>query len=381
MPIDTKTYVGLSLLLLTFNAGSTVLNQATLQSDNSMTYSPFVTAATTEFIKLLVAGCLLSRDIFNSKGTTNGKINNHPDTVVMPTSPSFIIKYAVPGLLYAVCNVLNYVVVSMVGSTNYQLLNNMKIITTAVIYRLVLGREIKMIQWTAIMLLAVAMCVSALQNCPKPIVPGTNEPPLRMTAGIVTMILVSCLSSLAGVYNEKLIKGTEANVWYQNVLLYIWTFSFCIGKQLLSSEDATTRTESDATGGDANGIFHGFTFVLWLVILMKAFYGQVVGLVFKYADNILKVYASSMSVIVSAVLCWMFLGIPLTGSSIVAGVLVIIATMLYYNYKNLMMTDTETCSACMSMLPCGSSGSRLPHSYAPVEQNDKKDDDSNAGQA
>jgi hypothetical protein len=134
-------------------------------------------------------------------------------------------------------------------------------------------------------------------------------------------------------------------------------------------------------GGDANGIFHGFTFVLWLVILMKAFYGQVVGLVFKYADNILKVYASSMSVIVSAVLCWMFLGIPLTGSSIVAGVLVIIATMLYYNYKNLMMTDTETCSACMSMLPCGSSSSRLPQSYAPVEQNDKKDDDSNAGQA
>ena len=127
------------------------------------------------------------------------------------------------------------------------------------------------------------------------------------------------------------------------------------------------------------GLVKLITFVLWLVILMKAFYGQVVGLVFKYADNILKVYASSMSVIVSAVLCWMFLGIPLTGSSIVAGVLVIIATMLYYNYKNLMMTDTETCSACMSMLPCGSS--RLPHSYAPVEQNDKKDDDSNAGQA
>ena len=42
----------------------------------------------------------------------------------------FVLKYAVPGLLYAICNVLNYVVVSMVGSTNYQLLNNMKIVTT-----------------------------------------------------------------------------------------------------------------------------------------------------------------------------------------------------------------------------------------------------------
>ena len=319
----------------------------------------------------MIAGCLLSRDIFNSKGTTNGNghTESNPDTVVMPTSSSFILKYALPGLLYAVCNVLNYVVVSMVGSTNYQLLNNMKIITTAVIYRLVLGREIRMIQWMAIMLLAVAMCVSALQNCPKPIVPGTNEPPLRMTAGILSMILVSCLSSLAGVYNEKLIKGTEANVWYQNVLLYIWTFSFCIGKRLLFSQEATNTTGN-------GGLFQGFTFVLWLVIVLKAVYGQIVGLVFKYANNILKVYASSMSVIVSAILCYIFLGTPLTGSSIVAGVLVIIATMLYYSYNTLLKTDTETCSAWMSMLKC----SKLQQSYALVEQNDKKDDDSNTGQ-
>ena len=358
-PINTNTYIGLSLLLLTFNAGSTVLNQATLQSDNSMTYSPFVTAATTEFIKLLVAGCLLYRDIANSKPASTA------DTVIMPKEPMFIIKYAIPGLLYAICNVLNYVVVSMVGSTNYQLLNNMKIITTAVIYRLTLGREIKMIQWTAILLLTLAMCVAALQNCPTPHVPGVEAPPLRMTAGVLSMIVVSCLSSLAGVYNEKLIKGSNANVWYQNVLLYMWTFSFCIGKNVVWPEES-----AGTTGGAGGGLFQGFTVVLWMVIFMKAFYGQVVGLVFKYADNILKVYASSMSVIVSAVLCYIFLGTPLTGSSVVAGVLVMIATVLYYNYDGLLKTDTEVYTSIKTRCPCVTHPP--PQSYAPVSGEDNR---------
>ena len=35
----------------------------------------------------------------------------------------------------------------------------------------------------------------------------------QMATGITTMIFVSCLSSMAGVYNEKLVKGTKANVW------------------------------------------------------------------------------------------------------------------------------------------------------------------------
>lgn len=350
--INSKVYLGLSLLLLTFNAGSTVLNQATLKSDNSMAYSPFVTAATTEFVKLLVAACLLYRDYSNSDSAK-------PDSVIiMPTQPLFVIKYAVPGLLYAVCNVLNYVVVSMVGSTNYQLLNNMKIVTTAIIYRLTLGREIKMIQWTAIMLLTLAMCVAALQSCPKSSTDGSKDPPLRMTAGILSMIFVSCLSSLAGVYNEKLIKGSIANVWYQNVLLYVWTFSFCIGKNIISPE-----VSKDDGGHNDGGLFQGFTFVLWLVILMKAFYGQVVGLVFKYADNILKVYASSMSVIVSAILCYVFLGTPLTGASVVAGILVVIATLLYYNYNALLKNDSEVYHSVVSSLPCSSG-----QSYSPISK-------------
>ena len=134
-----------------------------------------------------------------------------------------------------------------------------------------------------------------------------------MTAGVLSMIFVSCLSSIAGVYNEKIIKNTPANLWYQNVLLYIWTFSFCIAKNVFSASSKSGSSSSNGLIDTEQGMFHGFTTLLWIVILMKAFYGQVVGLVFKYADNILKVYASSMSVIVSGKI-YFFVIFPSTNS-------------------------------------------------------------------
>ena len=70
---SVHVYLGLSLLLLTFNAGSTVLNQASLKDDNSMAYSPYVCAATTEFIKLIVAVLLLSKDLCTAPSSSLNK--------------------------------------------------------------------------------------------------------------------------------------------------------------------------------------------------------------------------------------------------------------------------------------------------------------------
>ena len=53
---------------------------------------------------------------------------------------SAVIKFAVPGILYAISNTMTNIVVEQVGSTNYQLLNNMKIPVMAIMYRVVLSR-------------------------------------------------------------------------------------------------------------------------------------------------------------------------------------------------------------------------------------------------
>ena len=89
--MNLHVYLGLSLLLLTFNAGSTVLNQA---ADAQGDFSPYVSAATTEFIKLVVAALLLSKDWCSSKkpiikiDQNNHSQNKEDDNaLIMPTSP------------------------------------------------------------------------------------------------------------------------------------------------------------------------------------------------------------------------------------------------------------------------------------------------------
>ena len=52
-----------------------------------------------------------------------------------------------------------------------------------------------------------------------------------------------------------------------------------------------------------NGFFFGYNMLVISVILLQAVGGLVVAVVVKYADNILKGFASSFSIITSCVLC------------------------------------------------------------------------------
>lgn len=356
----------LGALLLLFNAGSTVFNQiAILENGGHMAWSPAISASTTEGLKLLVAIVFLVRSIITSKIEKDGK-----SSIYMPTNLKFCLRYAAPGLLYALCNVLNYTAVEYIGSTNYQLFNNIKIITTAVAYRLVLGRSLKVYQWLALILLFFSMCTLGVNQVmladaqassntqiqtkagnitheADKLLAAEDHRTYRLVAGTAVMLIISMLSACAGVVTEVLVKGSLASIWWQNVLLYIFTLSSCLVSNFLfdaHAKDFSGRLQKDTT---SDGVFQGFTVSLWICILMKALYGQVVSLVFKYASNILKVYASSLSVIASALMCNWFIGTHIQPVHFVCGCLIILATLFYYtDERDLFMEDADFIRSC-----------------------------------
>lgn len=119
----------------------------------------------------------------------------------------------------------------------------------------------------------------------------TDTSTQNYTVGLIAVV-ISCLSSgFAGVYFEKILKGTAASVWMRNVQLGI--FGTALGLLGLWWNDGAAVAE--------RGFLFGYTNMVWCVIFNQAFGGLLVAVVVKYADNILKGFATSFSIIVSTV--------------------------------------------------------------------------------
>ena len=58
---------------------------------------------------------------------------------------------------------------------------------------------------------------------------------------------------------------------------------------------------NDGTKIQERGFLYGYSTLVWIVISMQAFGGLLVAVVVKYADNILKGFAASFSIIVSCI--------------------------------------------------------------------------------
>ncbi|KAG1220626.1 hypothetical protein G6F68_021147 [Rhizopus microsporus] len=86
-------------------------------------------------------------------------------------------------------------------------------------------------------------------------------------------------------------------------------------------QDGTTIVEK--------GFFANYTALTWIVIGIQAIGGLIVALVVKYADNILKGFATSISIILSSIVsAWLF-SFAFSGTFILGAAMVIYATYLY----------------------------------------------------
>ncbi|KAK9407564.1 UDP-galactose translocator [Crotalus adamanteus] len=203
------------------------------------------------------------------------------------------LKLAVPSLIYTLQNNLQYVAISNLPAATFQVTYQLKILTTAVFSVLMLRKSLSSLQWLSLMLLFAGVAIVQVEQQQaggKPAPKGQGMQQSYMV-GLVAVV-VSCLSSgFAGVYFEKILKGSTASVWLRNVQLGI--FGTLLGLLGLWSTEGAAVAQ--------HGFFFGYTPLVWGVILNQAFGGLLVALVVKYADNILKGFATSFSIVVSTV--------------------------------------------------------------------------------
>ena len=120
---------------------------------------------------------------------------------------------------------------------------------------------------------------------------------------ILTQVLCSVF---AGVYNEFLIKGKGADIdiMIQNVFMYLDSI-FCNVLLLGAKGDLQSAFTSSALSSIAN-------LLVIVLIVNNAVLGIITSLFLQKLNSILKAFASALELVITAVLSWPLLGIPLT---------------------------------------------------------------------
>ncbi|NWH76829.1 S35A2 protein, partial [Piaya cayana] len=205
------------------------------------------------------------------------------------------LRLAVPSLIYTLQNNLQYVAISNLPAATFQVTYQLKILTTALFSVLLLGTSLSRLQWFSLgLLFAGVALVQAEQARPPPpppvAAPAPSEGPPQSYALGLAAVAASCLSSgFAGVYFERLLKTKGGSIWLRNVQLG------AVGTAL----GLAAMVAAEGSSVAALGFFYGYSPAVWAVVVNQAAGGLLVAVVVRYADNILKGFATALSILAS----------------------------------------------------------------------------------
>ena len=173
------------------------------------------------------------------------------------------IKVGIPAFIYTIQNFLLYVAVENLETGTYMVTYQIKILTTAAFTVLMLKRKLSIPQWISLVVLITGVALVQLvssclililfklsfqnigqENGPKTINLNETENNTTISAkvadakhgnpivGLITVLVACVLSGFAGIYFEKILKGSNVSLWMRNTQLA--TLSIPIGAAFIA---------------------------------------------------------------------------------------------------------------------------------------------------
>jgi UDP-sugar transporter A1/2/3 len=296
---------------------------------------PLYLASTAVFImEVMKLGICLFVIAYQAGGSLLQELNQH-----ILQSPLEILKLCVPSLLYTIQNNLLYLALTNLDAATYQVCYQLKILTTALFSALMLQRKFSTTKWAALVLLTVGVAIvqvsgSGDQHTNKSgsdATTATDGSSITTTSeqdaldsqnrivGLVAVLCAACTSGFSGVYFEKILKGSRTSLWIRNVQMGLP--SIVIAYMTVYLKDGAAVTE--------HGFLQGYNHVTWSVVIVQAVGGLIVATVVKYADNVLKVFATSFSIVISCIISAFLFDFHPSVSFLVGASLVVTSTVMY----------------------------------------------------
>jgi solute carrier family 35 (UDP-sugar transporter), member A1/2/3 len=259
------------------------------------------------------------------------------------------LKLIVPAGLFTLQNFLIFVALSHLDAMTFQVLSQTKLLSAAVFSVWLLDRRLNRWQWVSLVLLTLGVYFSQQSAQRESFTRvSTTTPPhsadlqqqsmapqqqLRtqnFLLGSIACIISGLSSSFAGVYFEKVVKTTAPSLAVRNIHLSLFGIPFAVLSLLVLDVVPTWWNPSLPRFR----FWQGYNFMTWCLVLVHAFGGLLVAVVVKYADNILKGFATGVAVIFSGVFAALFWEYEPSRLFVVGCLLVTASTMLYHKKDN-----------------------------------------------
>ena len=251
-------------------------------------------------------------------------------------------KLSIPAILYVIQNSLQFVAISNLPVASFQVAYQMKILTTAAFSVALLGKRLSKTKWIALLLLALGVGIVQIQTTtgnsttvPKAVGSAAAAAPKHIhvmfpVKGFSAVIAACFTSGLAGVYFEMVLKNSKADLWVRNVQLSFFSLLPALLPILFSARPASSPSlSSSSSHGIFGDLFKNFGIWAWATVAIQVFGGLVTAIVIKYSDNILKGFATSLSIILSFLASVVLFDFHITSGFLLGASTVLAATCMY----------------------------------------------------
>ncbi|KAF7440268.1 hypothetical protein PC9H_000612 [Pleurotus ostreatus] len=355
-------YVSLVTLAVQNAALSIVMHYSRVSTPPSRSYSPAAAVLLNEVLKGSISFVIALWRVYSnpsysypptpaSFGTPNPSRQRSSQLIPQILYPFFHVcsevfspdcwKLSIPAILYVIQNSLQFVAISNLPVATFQVTYQMKILTTAAFSVALLRKRLGPTKWLSLFFLAMGVGIVQLQTATGPSKPNHvgsahDSAPLHIhimnpLKGFAAVTAACFTSGLAGVYFEMVLKGSKADLWVRNVQLSLFSLIPALLPIFYSnySHSHVPGSPHEIPTSFLQELFKHFGPWAWATVSVQVFGGLVTAIVIKYSDNILKGFATSLSIVLSFLASVALFDFSISPGFVIGSSTVLIATWMY----------------------------------------------------
>jgi UDP-sugar transporter A1/2/3 len=228
------------------------------------------------------------------------------------------LPFALPAALYFLKNNLVFYGLLQSDPVQFQLLGNLKILTTTLLFRLIMKKPLSDLAYVSLLLLTIGLTVTQLKN----------DTQLALTLdAVLTQTVIATLSALAAIVTEWLMKSNPRrqleSLHIQNIWLYVYGILFNLLALVGDDYEALWR----------DGFFYGYSWTTLFIVCNNAWSGIAVSAIMKYANNLVKLFVFAVSLVITTLLSIAFFSFE-PSLHFALGSTVVFISIYLYNRKD-----------------------------------------------